>query len=168
ETILGDTAIAVNPKDQRYQHLVGKKVLVPFIHREIPVIADDYVEMDFGTGCLKVTPAHDPNDYEIGLRHNLPIIDTINDDGTLNEKCEMPQYVGMERFAARKAIVKDLKEAGLLVEEKEYPTRIGRSERTNTVIEPKLSLQWFIKMKEISRKAHQAVMDDEIVLYPSK
>ncbi len=168
ETILGDTAIAVNPKDERYKHLIGKKVLVPFINREIPVIADEYVELDFGTGCLKVTPAHDPNDYEIGLRHDLPIIDTINDDGTLNEKCEMPKYVGMERFAARKAMIKDLEEAGILVEKKEYPTRIGRSERTNSVIEPKLSLQWFIKMKEISRKAHKAVMDDEIVLHPAK
>ena len=168
ETILGDTAIAVNPKDKRYQHLIGKKVLVPFINREIPVIADEYVEMDFGTGCLKVTPAHDPNDYEIGLRHNLPVIDTINDDGTLNEKCELPKFVGMERFAARKVMVKDLETAGLLVEKKEYPTRIGRSERTNSVIEPKLSLQWFIKMKEISRQAHKAVMDDEIVLYPAK
>ncbi|MEO1049812.1 MAG: valine--tRNA ligase [Bacteroidota bacterium] len=168
ETILGDTAIAVNPKDERFKHLIGKKALVPFINREIPIIGDDYVELDFGTGCLKVTPAHDPNDYEIGIRHGLEIIDTINDDGTLNEKCELPKYVGMERFKARKEIIKDLDEAGLLVGEEEFTTRIGRSERTNTVIEPKLSLQWFIKMKEVSRKAHQVVMDDEIVLYPSK
>ena len=168
ETILGDTAIAVNPKDDRFKHLIGKKALVPFINREIPIIGDEYVELDFGTGCLKVTPAHDPNDYEIGQRHNLEVIDTINLDGTLNEKCELPKYYGMERFKARKEIVKDLEAAGILVGEEEFTTRIGRSERTNTVIEPKLSLQWFIKMKEISRKAHQAVVDDEIQLHPPK
>ncbi len=168
ETILGDAAIAVNPKDERFKHLIGKTALVPFINREIPIIGDDYVELDFGTGCLKVTPAHDPNDYEIGIRHNLEVIDTINEDGTLNEKCEWPPYFGMERFKARKVIIKDLDEAGILVGEEEFTTRIGRSERTNSVIEPKLSLQWFIKMKEISRTAHKAVMDDEILLYPSK
>ncbi len=168
ETILGDTAIAVNPKDERYTHLIGKKALVPFINREIPIIDDEYVELDFGTGCLKVTPAHDPNDYEIGQRHNLEVIDTINEDGTLNELTELPKYVGMERFKARKEIVKDLKEAGILVGEEDFTTRIGRSERTDTVIEPKLSMQWFIKMKEISRKAHQAVMDDEVLLHPAK
>ncbi len=168
ETILGDTAIAVNPKDERFKHLIGQKALVPFIDREIPIIGDEYVELDFGTGCLKVTPAHDPNDYEIGLRHQLEVIDTINLDGTLNEKCEVGKYVGKDRFEARKMIIKDLKEAGLLVNEEEFVTKIGRSERTNTVVEPKLSLQWFIKMKEISRKAHQAVMDDEVKLYPPK
>lgn len=168
ETIMGDTAIAVNPSDERHKHLIGKKALVPFINREIPIIGDDYVELDFGTGCLKVTPAHDPNDYEIGQRHNLEVIDTINLDGTLNEKCEVSEYIGRDRFDIRKQIVKDLKAAELLVEEKPFVTRIGRSERTNTVVEPKLSLQWFINMKDISRKAHQAVMDDEILLYPSK
>ncbi len=168
ETILGDTAIAVNPNDDRFKHLIGKKALVPFINREIPIIGDEYVELDFGTGCLKVTPAHDPNDYEIGLRHNLEIIDTISDTGTLNEKCEMPKYVGVDRFKVRKMIVKDLDEADLLVEEKDFTTRIGRSERTDSVVEPKLSLQWFIKMKDISKKAHQAVMDDEILLHPPK
>ncbi|HNP94613.1 MAG TPA: valine--tRNA ligase [Cyclobacteriaceae bacterium] len=168
ETIMGDTAIAVNPNDKRYTHLVGKKVLVPIINREIPVIADDYVDTAFGTGCLKVTPAHDVNDYEIGLRHNLPVIDTINDDGTLNEKCEIPKFIGKERFAVRKEIIKDLKEAGHLVKEEEFITRIGRSERTNTVVEPKLSLQWFVKMKEISRRAYKAVEEDEIKLHPAK
>ncbi|MBX2915984.1 MAG: valine--tRNA ligase [Cyclobacteriaceae bacterium] len=168
ETIMGDVAIAVNPTDERYQHLIGKKILVPFIHREIPVIADAYVDKDFGTGCLKVTPAHDVNDYEIGLRHNLPIIDTINDDGTINEKCELPKFVGKDRFAVRKEIVKDLREAGHLVKEEEFVTRIGRSERTNSVIEPKLSLQWFIKMKEISKRAYDAVEEDEIKLHPPK
>ncbi len=168
ETILGDTAIAVNPKDDRFRHLIGKKALVPFINREIPIIGDDYVELDFGTGCLKVTPAHDPNDYEIGIRHNLEIVDTINLDGTLNEKCEIPKYIGMDRFKVRKEIVKDLEAAGILAGEEEFTTRIGRSERTDTVIEPKLSLQWFIKMKEISKKAHSSVVDDEILLYPPK
>lgn len=168
ETIMGDVAIAVNPTDERYKKLIGKKVLVPFINREIPVIADDYVDKAFGTGCLKVTPAHDVNDYEIGLRHNLPVIDTINDDGTLNEKCELPKFAGKDRFAVRKEIVKDLKEAGQLVKEEEFMTRIGRSERTNSVVEPKLSLQWFVKMKEISICAKDAVEKDEIKLYPSK
>ncbi|MCB0488726.1 MAG: valine--tRNA ligase [Cyclobacteriaceae bacterium] len=168
ETIMGDTAIAVNPNDKRYTHLVGKKVLVPIINREISVIADDYVDTAFGTGCLKVTPAHDVNDYEIGLRHNLPVIDTINDDGTLNEKCEISKFIGKERFAVRKEIIKDLKEAGHLVKEEEFITRIGRSERTNTVVEPKLSLQWFVKMKEISRRAYKAVEEDEIKLHPAK
>jgi valyl-tRNA synthetase len=168
ETIMGDVAIAVNPSDERYKKLIGKKVLVPFINREIPVIADDYVDKAFGTGCLKVTPAHDVNDYEIGLRHSLPVIDTINDDGTLNEKCEIPKFYNKDRFAVRKEMVKDLREAGHLVKEEEFITRIGRSERTNTVVEPKLSLQWFVKMKEISRKAYQAVEQDEIKLHPPK
>lgn len=168
ETIMGDVAIAVNPSDERYTNLIGKKVLVPFINREIPVIADNYVEKEFGTGCLKVTPAHDVNDYEIGQRHNLPVIDTINDDGTLNEKCELPKFFGKDRFAVRKEIVKDLREAGHLTKEEEFITRIGRSERTNSVVEPKLSLQWFVKMKEISKRAAQAVEQDEIKLHPSK
>lgn len=168
ETILGDAAIAVNPNDERHARLIGKKAIVPFINREIPIIGDTYVEMDFGTGCLKVTPAHDPNDYEIGQRHQLEVIDTINPDGSLNEKCGIPKFVGKDRFAVRKEIVKDLKEAGFLLKEENFTTRIGRSERTNTVVEPKLSLQWFIKMKEISRTAHQVVMDDEILLYPAK
>lgn len=168
ETILGDAAIAVNPKDDRFKHLIGQTALVPFVNREIPIIGDDYVEIEFGTGCLKVTPAHDPNDYEIGQRHNLEVIDTIDLDGTLNEKCGVPKYVGMDRFAVREQIIKDLDEAGYGLGFEEFTTRIGRSERTNTVIEPKLSLQWFIKMKEISRTAHQVVMDDEVELLPAK
>lgn len=168
ETILGDAAIAVNPKDDRFKHLIGKTALVPFINREIPIIGDDYVEIEFGTGCLKVTPAHDPNDYEIGQRHNLEIIDTIDLDGTLNDKCGVPKYVGMDRFAVREQIIKDLDEAGYGLGFEEFTTRIGRSERTNTVIEPKLSLQWFIKMKEISRTAHKVVMDDDVELVPAK
>lgn len=168
ETIMGDVAIAVNPSDARYKNLIGKKVLVPFIHREIPVIADDYVDKAFGTGCLKVTPAHDVNDYEIGLRHSLPVIDTIHDDGSLNEKCEIPKFYGKDRFVVRKEMVKDLRESNHLVKEEEFITRIGRSERTNTIVEPKLSLQWFVKMKEISQKAYHAVDKDEIKLHPPK
>ena len=168
ETIMGDVAIAVNPSDERYEKLVGKKVLVPFILREIPVIADPYVDKSFGTGCLKVTPAHDVNDYEIGVRHSLPVIDTINDDGTLNEKCEIPRFVGKDRFKVRKEIIKDLQAEGHILKEEEFITRIGRSERTNTVVEPKLSLQWFVKMKDISNRAYLAVENDDIKLHPAK
>ncbi len=168
ETIMGDVAIAVNPSDERYKKLIGKKVLVPFINREIPIITDDYVDKTFGTGCLKVTPAHDVNDYEIGVRHNLQVIDTLNDDGTLNEKCEISKFYGKDRFAVRREMIKDLMEAGDLIKEEEFITRIGRSERTNTVVEPKLSLQWFVKMKEISRRAYKAVEEDEIKLHPAK
>lgn len=168
ETILGDTAIAVNPRDKRYKNLIGKKVLVPLIHREIPVIADNYVDKEFGTGCLKITPAHDPNDYEIGLKHNLEVIDTINADGTLNEKCEVPDYVGRDRFEVRSLITKDLDKAGHLVKTETFTTRIGRSERTDTIVEPKLSLQWFIRMKEISQPALRAVEKGDIKFYPAK
>lgn len=168
ETILGDSAIAVNPNDERHAHLIGQMAIVPFVNREIPIIGDTYVETDFGTGCLKVTPAHDPNDYEIGQRHGLETIDTLNADGTLNEACGVEKYVGKDRFTVRKEIAKDLKEAGLLIKEEEFTTRIGRSERTNSVVEPRLSLQWFINMKDISRTAHKVVMEDEIILHPAK
>lgn len=168
ETIMGDTAVAVNPSDGRYNHLVGKKVIVPLIEREIQIIADDYVEKDFGSGCLKVTPAHDLNDYEIGLRHNLDLIDTINDDGTLNEKCQISEFIGKDRFEVRDEIIVKLRERGHIVGEEKFTTRIGRSERTNTVVEPKLSLQWFIKMKEFSKRALLAVENDEIMIYPAK
>ncbi|MES2629856.1 MAG: valine--tRNA ligase [Bacteroidota bacterium] len=168
ETIMGDTAIAVNPTDERFLHLIGKMAIVPMIGREIPIIADEYVEKDFGTGCLKVTPAHDPNDYELGQRHNLPVIDTINLDGTLNASCEIPEFVGKERFEVRQLVIDRLKASGELVKEEEFMTRIGRSERTNTVVEPKLSLQWFIRMKDISKQALDAVENDEITLHPAK
>ncbi|MDH5381271.1 MAG: valine--tRNA ligase [Cyclobacteriaceae bacterium] len=168
ETILGDTAIAVNPDDERYAHLVGKKAIVPFVNRAIPIIADGYVDKEFGTGCLKVTPAHDTNDYEIGKRHNLDLIDTLNADGTLNEACGIEKFIGKDRFVARKMIVKDLEEAGILVGKKDFVTKIGRSERTDSVVEPRLSLQWFIKMKEISKRALDAVENDEVLLHPSK
>ena len=166
ETIMADVAIAVNPNDERHFHLHGKKVLIPLINKEIPVIIDDYVATDFGTGCLKVTPAHDINDYEIGLRHKLPVIDILNDDGHLNEKAQI--LVGEERFAARKKIVKMLEEAGHLVKEEDYKSQIGFSERTNAVIEPRLSLQWFLKMDELAKPALSSVMNDEVKLIPEK
>ena len=168
ETIMGDVAIAVNPNDKRYQPLIGQYALVPIIDRRIPIIADEYVELEFGTGCLKVTPAHDPNDYEIGLRHNLPVIDTINLDGTLNEQCEIPDYVGKDRFWVRTDIIERLKEAGHWVKSEGFITRIGRSERTNSIVEPKLSLQWFIAMKKLCEPALENVLNDTVRLYPEK
>jgi valyl-tRNA synthetase len=166
ETILGDTAICVNPGDARYTHLQGKKVLVPIVNREVPVIADEYVDMEFGTGCLKVTPAHDPNDYMLGEKHNLETIDVMNDDGTMSAAAG--NYVGMDRFAVRKKIVADLAEAGHLVKEQEYLNKVGYSERTDVVIEPRLSLQWFLAMKDISKPALDHVMDDTIRFFPPK
>ncbi len=166
ETIMADAAIAVNPNDERYKHLHGKKALIPLINREIPIITDEYVTMDFGTGGLKVTPAHDPNDYALGIKHNLPVLDTLNDDGTLNEKAKI--LVGMDRFAARKAIVRMLEESGNLVKTEDYKSNVGTSERTGAVIEPKLSLQWFLKMDELSKPALKNVIDDTIQLVPPK
>ena len=166
ETIMADTAICINPNDPRFTHLKGKKAVIPLINRPIPIIEDDYVDMEFGTGCLKVTPAHDINDYEIGLRHQLPVIDIIADDGTLNEKAAI--LIGEDRFIARKKIAKLLKEAGRLVKEEDYRSNVGHSERTDAVIEPKLSLQWFLKMEDITQPALKSVMDDVIQLYPPK
>lgn len=171
ETILADTAICVNPEDERYKYLVGKKVLVPFINREIPVIADEYVTMDFGTGCLKVTPAHDMNDYELGKKHNLEVIDILTEDGFLNEKAIDQRYIGKDRFAVRKQIAIDLEEAGHIEKIEEYKNQVGTSERTGAVIEPRLSLQWWVNMKMLIGKNPQVlddVMNDEIRFYPSK
>lgn len=166
ETIMADTAICINPNDPRFTHLKGKKAIIPLVNRAIPIIEDDYVDMEFGTGCLKVTPAHDLNDYEIGLRHQLPVIDIISDDGTLNEKAEI--LIGEDRFIARKKIAKMLKAAERLVKEEDYRSNVGHSERTDAVIEPKLSLQWFLKMEDITQPALRSVMDDVIQLYPPK
>ena len=166
ETIMGDTAIAVNPDDERYAHLKGKRAIVPLINRVVPIIFDDYVDMEFGTGALKVTPAHDPNDYEIGKRHDLKVIDTINDDGTLSEAAQI--HVGEDRFAARKLVTKDLEAAGLLARREDYVSSIGRSERTNAVVEPKLSLQWYVDMKQLAAPALEAVMEDEVIFLPEK
>ncbi|UOG76629.1 valine--tRNA ligase [Hymenobacter tibetensis] len=166
ETIMADVAVAVNPNDPRYTHLHGAKVRIPLLGREIPIILDEYVAIDFGTGALKVTPAHDLNDYELGLKHNLPVIDILNNDGSLNEKAEL--YVGQDRFAARRNIVKDLEAAGLLDKVEEYASVLQTSERTGAVIEPKLSLQWFLKMDHLAKPALAAVENDEIKLHPPK
>jgi valyl-tRNA synthetase len=166
ETILGDTAICVNPDDERYKKLVGKHVLVPIINREIPIIADDYVDKDFGTGCLKVTPAHDTNDYELGRKYNLPSIDLFNDNGTLNS--HGGHYEGKDRFEVRKEIEKELNDKGYLVKTEDIINKVGFSERTNAVIEPKLSMQWFVSMKELAQPALDNVMNGNIQFHPDK
>jgi valyl-tRNA synthetase len=166
ETIMADSAICVNPADERYQDLIGKKVTIPLINREVKIIADDYVTMDFGTGALKVTPAHDQNDYTLGQKHGLAVIDILTDDGKLNEKAQI--LVGEDRFAARKKIIKMLEESGNLVKVEDYKSTVGTSERTGAVIEPKVSLQWFMKMKDLSEPALKNVMDDTIQFIPPK
>lgn len=166
ETIFADVAIAVNPKDPRYSALVGQQVLIPLINRAIPVIADDYVDIEFGTGALKITPAHDPNDYEVGQRHQLPIIDTISDDGKINDQCTYAPIVGLDRFEARKRMKSALESVEALVKVEAYRTNIGRSERTNSVVEPKLSLQWFVKMATLGEPALKAVLDEQIRFFP--
>jgi valyl-tRNA synthetase len=166
ETILGDTAMCIHPNDPKNAHLKGKKVIVPLINRVIPVIEDEYVDIEFGTGCLKVTPAHDVNDYVLGEKHHLPIIDIFNPDGTLNENGAM--YAGMDRFAVREKIVEDLQKAGLLEKIEPYTHKVGFSERTNVPIEPKLSMQWFLEMKDLAKPALEAVENDVIKFYPPK
>ena len=160
ETMLGDTAIAVNPKDERYKHLVGKKAIVPFVNRAIPIIADHYVEMDFGTGVVKITPAHDPNDFEVGLRHNLERICVLNDDATMNENAG--KFAGLDRYEARKLIVEELKEMGLLIKVEPYDNNVGHCDRCHTVIEPMISKQWFVKMEELAKPAIKVVEDGEV------
>ncbi|QES88474.1 valine--tRNA ligase [Rhizosphaericola mali] len=164
ETIMGDAAICINPNDERYHWLKGQKVIVPMINREIPIIEDDYVDIEFGTGCLKVTPAHDINDYNLGLKHNLPVIDILNQDGTLSEAAQI--FVGVERFEARKKVVALLEKEGLLIKEEVYTTRLGYSQRTNCVVEPRISTQWFVKMKELAEPALHAVVDGNIKIHP--
>jgi len=166
ETILGDTAVCVHPEDERFQKFHGKKVLVPLVNRPVPIIVDDYVDREFGTGALKITPAHDINDYELGLKHNLESIDIFNDNGTLNEAAQI--LVGEDRFKARKLIIPLLEEAGNLVKTEDYMNKVGFSERTDAVIEPKLSLQWFLKMKELGAPALEHVMNDDVQLQPAK
>lgn len=166
ETIMGDTAMCINPKDPKNQHLHGKKVIVPLVNREIPVIEDEYVDIEFGTGCLKVTPAHDINDYMLGEKYHLPSIDIFNDNGTISEAGGM--YVGMDRFEVRKQIVEDLQKAGLLEKIEDYTNKVGFSERTNVAIEPKLSMQWFLKMDRLAKPALDVVMNDEVKFYPAK
>ena len=166
ETIMGDTAVCINPNDERYRDLVGKSLVVPLVGRSVPIIQDEYVDLEFGTGCLKVTPAHDVNDYMLGEKHQLKTIDIFNDDATLNE--HGGRYAGMDRFAVREQIEKDLAEAGLLEKVEDYTNKVGHSERTDAVIEPKLSMQWFLKMTELAQPALKAVMDDDIKLHPAK
>ena len=166
ETIMGDTAMCINPKDPKNQHLKGKHVIVPLVNREIPVIEDEYVDIEFGTGCLKVTPAHDVNDYMLGEKYNLPSIDIFNDNGTISKAAGM--YVGMDRFDVRRQIEIDLEAAGLMEKVEDYTNKVGFSERTNVPIEPKLSMQWFLKMEHLAKIALPPVMDDEIRFFPSK
>ena len=166
ETIFGDTAICINPNDERYSHLKGKKVIVPIVNRTIPIIEDDYVDIEFGTGALKITPAHDTNDYEIGKRHGLPMIDSLDDDANLNENGL--HYAGKNRFEVRKLIAKELAEKDLLLKAEDYVNKVGTSERTGAVIEPKISVQWFLKLEDLAKPALDVVMNDEIKFHPEK
>lgn len=166
ETIMADTAVCIHPADTRYAHLKGKRAIIPLINRPVPIIEDEYVSMEFGTGCLKVTPAHDANDYELGLKHNLEIIDILNDDGTLNERAIL--FVGEDRFEARKKVAQELQAQGYLARVEDYTSNVGFSERTDAVIEPRLSMQWFVKMKAITGPALDNVLNDNIRLIPAK
>ena len=166
ETIFGDTALCINPNDERYYHLKGKNVIVPIVNRVIPIIEDDYVDIEFGTGALKITPAHDTNDYEIGKRHGLPMIDSLDDDANLNE--HGLHYAGKNRFVVRKEIVKELEQNDLLLKAEDYVNKVGTSERTGAVIEPKVSVQWFLKMSEMAKPALEVVMNDEVKFHPEK
>ena len=166
ETMLGDTAVAVNPNDERYKDIVGKTLILPIVHREIPVIADDYVEMDFGTGCVKITPAHDPNDFEVGLRHNLEVIDTFTDDAHI--KPEWGKYAGMDRMEARKAIVEDLEKEGAIVKMEDYSHNVGVCYRCHSSIEPKVSKQWFVKMEPLAKPAIDCVKNGEVKFVPER
>ncbi len=166
ETMLGDTAVAVNPEDERYAHLVGKMLLLPLVGKEIPLVADPYVEKDFGTGCVKITPAHDPNDFEVGLRHGLPVINIMNGDGTINQNGG--KYAGMDRYAARKAIVADLEAAGYLVRVEDYSHNVGCCYRCGTTVEPLVSKQWFVKMEPLAKPAIEAVKSGETKFVPER
>ena len=166
ETILGDTAVCIHPDDERYTHLHGKRAIVPIVNRSIPIILDGYVDMEFGTGCLKVTPAHDVNDYDLGEKHNLEVINILNADGTMSEEAQF--FIGEDRFEARKSIAKALKESGHLIKEEDYTNKVGYSERTDVVIEPRLSLQWWVDMKELSKPALENVMNNNVQFHPSK
>ena len=166
ETLLGDTAVAVNPNDERYKDMVGKTLILPLVHREIPVVADDYVEMDFGTGVVKITPAHDPNDFEVGLRHNLEVINVLTDDAHIVD--DYPKYAGMDRYEARKAIVADLEAEGALVKVEDYTHNVGTCYRCSSTVEPKVSKQWFVKMKPLATPAIDAVKNGETKFIPQR
>ena len=164
ETMLGDTAVAVNPNDERYKDMVGKTVILPIVHREIPIIGDEYVEMKFGTGVVKITPAHDPNDFEVGLRHNLPVINVMTEDARIVD--DYPKYAGMDRYEAREAIVKDLEAEGALVKIEDYSHNVGTCYRCHTTVEPRVSKQWFVKMKELAAPAIEAVKKGDTQFVP--
>ncbi len=166
ETLLGDTAVAVNPNDERYRHLVGKTLILPLVGREIPVVADDYVEMDFGTGVVKITPAHDPNDFEVGKRHSLPIINCMTDDAKITD--DYPKYAGLDRFEARKAIVADLEKEGFLIKTEDYSHNVGTCYRCGTTVEPRVSMQWFVKMEPLAKPAIEAVESGDIRFVPDR
>jgi len=166
ETLLGDTAVAVNPEDERYKHLIGKMLKLPLTDREIPVVADEYVDKEFGTGCVKITPAHDPNDFEVGKRHNLPEINIMNDDATMNELCG--KYTGMDRYEARKAMVEDLKELGLLVKVVPHSHNVGTHDRCGTTVEPMIKPQWFVRMKEMGEAAIQTLQEGNLKFVPDR
>ncbi|MBO5858820.1 MAG: valine--tRNA ligase, partial [Clostridia bacterium] len=166
ETLLGDTAVAVNPNDERYKDLIGKTLILPIVHREIPVVADEYVEMDFGTGVVKITPAHDPNDFEVGLRHNLPVINCMTDDAKIT--ADYPAYAGMDRYEARKAIVKDLEAEGALVKIEDYSHNVGTCYRCHTSVEPRVSKQWFVKMAPLAEPAIDCVKDGKTKFVPER
>ena len=166
ETMLGDTAVAVNPKDERYKHLIGKTLILPLVNREIHIVADEYVEMDFGTGVVKITPAHDPNDFEVGKRHNLPIINVMTDDAKITD--DYPAYAGMDRYEARKAIVADLDKLGYLIKVEDYAHNVGTCYRCGTTVEPRVSLQWFVKMEPLAKPAIDAVRSGEIKFVPER
>ena len=166
ETLLGDTAVAVNPEDERYKNLIGKTVILPIVHREIPIVADDYVEMDFGTGVVKITPAHDPNDFEVGLRHSLPVINVMTDDAKITD--DYPKYAGMDRYEARKAIVADLEAEGALVKIEDYSHNVGTCYRCGTTVEPRVSKQWFVKMESLAKPAIDAVKNGETKFVPER
>ena len=166
ETMLGDTGVAVNPEDEKFKHLIGKTCILPLVGREIPIVGDEYCEIGFGTGAVKMTPAHDPNDFEVGKRHNLPIINIMNDDATINKNGG--KFEGMDRYEARKAIVKEMDELGLLVKIEDYSHNVGTHDRCKTTIEPLVKEQWFVKMDELIKPAVKAVQDGEIKLIPER
>ena len=164
--MLGDTAVAVHPEDERYKDLVGKNVILPLVNKEIPIVADEYVEMDFGTGVVKITPAHDPNDFEVGRRHGLPVINVMNEDGSINENGG--KYAGMSGLEARKQIVKDLEEGGYLIKVEPIKHNVGTCQRCHTVVEPRVSTQWFVKMEPLAGPAVDVVKDGTIRFIPER
>ena len=166
ETMFGDTAVAVNPGDKRYKHLIGKNVVLPVVNKAIPIVGDEHADMEFGTGCVKITPAHDPNDFEVGLRHNLPVVRVMNDDGTMNDGAS--KYAGLDRYECRKLLVEDLKQSGALVKIQPHVHNVGHCYRCGATVEPIVSKQWFVKMEKLARPAIDAVTDKKISFVPER